>query len=104
MALEDVPHSLITDFIAQMGQGPGNTIIAPRAILLGHADNQRLQRLVDLWASWSLPVLGAIKLPGDQLPVPRQDRIGCDDRGDLGQCLLAQLLPELGQALALSVA
>ena len=29
MAFENVPHGLITDCIAQMGQGTGDTIIAP---------------------------------------------------------------------------
>lgn len=104
MALQDVAHRLIADGIAQVRQGADDAIITPRAICLRHADDQCFQLLVDLWASWSLPMLGALKFPSDQLPVPRQDRIGCDDRGDLCQRLLAQLLANGLQGFPFAIA
>lgn len=51
MALEDIAHRLITDMVTQMRQGTRNAIIAPAAILLGHAHHQVLKLLVDAGAS-----------------------------------------------------
>jgi len=65
MALEHVAHGLLTDRVPEMGQGTHNAIIAPRAVLLGHADHQRLQLLVDLRPPQHLALLRAIKFLGD---------------------------------------
>src|SRR5437879_2274310 len=42
VALENVPHRLVTDRIAQVRQRSSNAIVAPGTIFLGHADNQGL--------------------------------------------------------------
>src|SRR6266850_2271372 len=103
MALQDVADRLVTDGVAQIGQGSHDAVIAPRAILLRHAHHQGLQLCRDLRASKRLALLGTIELLGHQLAVPREDRVGCDDAGDLRQRLLAQLLSNLGQGLALAI-
>ena len=103
MALEDVAHRLVTDGVAQVGQGADDPVIAPGAILLGHAHDQGLQLLVDRGATRSLALLGAVKLLGHELAVPAENRVGLDDRGHFLQGLLAQLLADLGQGLALAI-
>src|SRR5256885_12710552 len=104
MALEDVPHGLVTHGVSEIGQCSHNPIIAPRTIFLGYADNQGLQLCSNLRTSKGLALLGAIELLGHQLAVPGEDRVGCDDACDLRQRLLAQLLANLGQNLALTIA
>src|SRR5215468_1742934 len=103
MALEDVAHRLVTDRQAEVGQGADNPVIAPRAILLGHADNQGLQLWVDLRSSWSLALGGAVELLGHQFAVPAKNRVGFDDRGHFPQGLFTELLADLGEGLTLSV-
>jgi hypothetical protein len=85
MALEDISHSLITDRVAQMSQGTDNPIVAPGAILSSQTHDQSFQVFVDPRAAWGLPLLGAIKLLGDQLPMPREDRVGFGGGGIQGE-------------------
>src|SRR5215831_11320404 len=66
MALEDVAHRLRTDGQVQVGQGADDPVIAPRAILLGYADNQCFELLVDCGTTWGLPLRGAVEFLGDQ--------------------------------------
>src|SRR4029077_14181392 len=79
MALEDVAHGLVTDRIAQVGQGPRDPIVAPRAMLLGHADNQGLQLWVNFGAAWRPPLLGAVTLLRHKLAMPAENRVRLDD-------------------------
>ena len=93
MALEDVGHRLGTDCQAEVGQGSDNAVIAPRTILLGHADNQGLQRWVDLRSPWSLALGGTVELLGQQFAVPAENCLGFDDGGHFRQRLLPQRAP-----------
>src|SRR5438093_7433783 len=43
MALENVAHRLVTHGVSEIGECPHDAVITPRAILLGHADNQGLE-------------------------------------------------------------
>src|SRR6266705_1967272 len=81
MAFQDVAHRLVTDRIAQVGQGADNTVIAPGAVFLGHGG-----------ASRTLALRRAIELLGHQLAMPAQNGVGLDDRGHFLQGLLAELL------------
>jgi len=103
MTLQDVAHGLVTDGVPEVRQGTNDTIIAPGAILPRHAYHQGLQLLVNYGAPWSLAPLGAVTLLGHKLAVPAENRVGLDDRGDFLQGLLAQLLAEVRQGLALAV-
>jgi hypothetical protein len=101
MAFQDVAHGLITDGVPEIGQGADNAIIAPGTILLRHAHHQVLYFLVNRGASRTLALLGAVTLLGHELTVPAKHRVGLDDRGHLLQGLLAQLVANGGQRLAL---
>ena len=46
-AFEDIAHGLVADVVTQLGQGAGNAIIAPAAILLRHANDPVFEFLVD---------------------------------------------------------
>jgi hypothetical protein len=101
--VENVANSLITDRVTQVDQGPSNAIVAPGAVLLGQAHDERLELCVNLWATRRTPVLGDIKLLRDELTMPGQDGVRLDDRGDLCQSLLAQPLADLGEGFPLPV-
>src|SRR5262249_12478247 len=103
MALENVAHRLGTDRHAQVGEGADNPVVAPRTILLGHADDQGLNLLVDRRAAGSLVLWGAIKLLGHELAVPGEDGIGLDNGCQCLEGLFAQLLTDLGQRPAFAV-
>src|SRR5882724_2968685 len=70
VALENVTYGLITHGVSQVGQGTHDAIIAPRAIVPGHTDNQGFQLRVDFGTAGRLPLLGAVTLLGDQFAVP----------------------------------
>src|SRR5713101_8617306 len=103
VTLEDVPHRLVADRIAQVGEGAHDAVVAPGAILPCYADNQRFELLVDFGTAWRLALLRAVKLLSDQFAVPGEDGGGFDNGGDLRQRLLPQLFPDLGQGLALCI-
>src|SRR5205807_2966473 len=54
-------------------------------------------------APWGLALCGAVELLGHKFAVPAQNRIGFDNVGDFLQRLLAELLADLCQSLALAV-
>ena len=64
MALEDVAHGLVTDGVAEVGQGADDAVVAPGAIFLGHAYHQRLELLVDRGAPWGRALLGTVDTSG----------------------------------------
>ena len=104
MTLEDIADGLIAEGISKIGEGADNAVIAPRAIVLGHADHQGVEVLVDLRTTWRLALPRAIKLLCHKFTVPAENRIGLDDVGHCLQGLLAQLLPNHGEGLPFAVA
>ncbi len=100
-ALENIAHGLIADGIAQIGQGTGNAVITPRAILLGHLDDPLFEFLIDSGSAHGLTLSRAIKLPSHQLAMPGQEGLGFDDGGDLSEGLLTEFLTDLGQGSAI---
>ena len=103
MALENVPHRLVTHNISQVCQSPDDAVIAPGAILPGHAGDQHVEILIDLRSFESLVRLRAIKLRGNQFAMPYQDDLWCDDHSHLCQRLLSQALADLSQCGALAI-
>jgi hypothetical protein len=69
--------------VAQVRQCPLVTRVALPRMLRGHPDDQRGEVLPDSWAT--RPLWLERPLPGDQLPVPSQDRVGHHDGRDLPQ-------------------
>jgi len=103
VALQDVAYGLVTEGVPEVGQGTDNAIIPPGTILLRHAHHQVLHFLVDRRASRTLTLLGAVTFLRDEFAVPREDGVGFDDGGHFLQDLLAVLLANLGQRLALAI-
>jgi hypothetical protein len=60
--------------------------------------------VVNQGTPWSVALLGAIKLLGHELAVPSKNRVGLDDRGHFLQGLLPELLADLGEGCALTIA
>src|SRR5262249_25710969 len=81
VTLEDVPHRLVADRIAQVGEGADDPIVAPGTILLSHAHDQGLQLWINGGTPWGLALCRAVKLLGHQFAVPAENRVGLDDRG-----------------------
>src|SRR5262249_53155998 len=89
MALEDIPHSLVADGVAQIGQGADDPVIAPGTILLGHADDQGLELRVGRGATGRLALLRAVKFLGYEFAVPAKNCVGLDERRHLLEGFLA---------------
>jgi hypothetical protein len=103
MALEDISYGLIADCIAQVGQSPHNPIIAPRAILSGHPNHESLEVVPNARTSNRLTRFYTISLLGGKFAVPGQDGVGPDNRRDLLEGLLAQLLTKLSEGLTVAI-
>src|SRR5256886_16701011 len=87
MAFQDVAHRLVTDRIAQVGQGADNTVIAPGAVFVCQAHHQSLGLRGNVGTSWSLTQCRAVKLLGHQCAMPAENRVRFDDSGDVRQGL-----------------
>ena len=89
MTLQDIADRLIGNPIPEIGQRAHNPVIAPGAVLLGHADNQRFDFSVDARSARASTLLRAIELPCNEPPVPRQDGIGLGRGRYLSECFAA---------------
>jgi hypothetical protein len=96
VAFQDVPHRLVTDVIAQVGQGALNAVIPPRAILAGHPHHQVFDLLVDTRTANRRARLGGVNLLVGKGTVPGEDCIGLRNGGDFCQGLSPKLLTKLG--------
>jgi len=67
VALQDIADRLIADLIPQIGQRPGDPVIAPITVLLGHANDELLDLAPDPRSAWTATGFRAIELAGDQL-------------------------------------
>src|SRR5437879_13305587 len=103
MALQDAAHRLGTDGVPEVREGAHDPVIAPGAILLGHAHDQGLQLWVNGGTPWDVALCGAITLLGYKCAVPAEDRLGLDDGGDVLQGLLSQLLANLREGLTFGI-
>src|SRR6267378_8288031 len=103
MAFEDVADRLVTDGIAQVGQSTHDAVIAPRAVLPGHAHHQVLYLLRRAGTADCLASLGAIALVFDEPAVPGEDGCRLHNGSDLLKRLLAQLHTNLGKGLAIAI-
>ena len=104
MACQDVADGLVAHRIAEVGEDPGDAIVAPVTVVGGDPDNQLRTRSIHARPPRIGSLLWAIKLLGDQPPGPGQDCLGPDDACDLREGLAAQPLANPSQRPALSVA
>jgi hypothetical protein len=103
VTFQDVAHRLVADAIAQVGQGPHNAVIPPRTILSGHPHHEVFNLSLNARTANRLRGLGTIALPVRACAVPSQDGVGLGNRRNLCQGLLAQLLANLGECLAIAI-
>ena len=103
MAPQNIAYSLIRNPVAKIGQGAHDPVIAPAAILPGHADNQLLDVVVYLRSANLSACLGPIELLGHQFPVPTEDRVRlCSIRHVLKR-FPTEPVTDLGERLSLGV-
>ena len=88
--LQDVAHRLVRNRIAQIGERTDDPILPPTAVLLGHADNQRLDLRADSRPSRVGSMAGSVELAGDQAAVPAENRLGLGDTGYIGEEVAAE--------------
>jgi hypothetical protein len=80
---QDPGNRRSADAVPEVCQRALNPRIAPRRVLRHHAHDQPAD--LPEHASTARRRLRVCPLPRDQVPVPTQQRIGGDDRGDLAQ-------------------
>jgi hypothetical protein len=90
VALDHVSDSLVSDVMAKIGEGARDPIVTPTAVLLGHADDQRLDLRADAQPARLAAMLGPIELAGDQATIPAEKRLGLGDTGNIGEELPAE--------------
>src|SRR5262249_31105220 len=95
--------SLVRDVVAEICESAGDPIVAPRPVLLGHADDQGLDLRADLWPSRRGAHLGSIELAGDQTTVPAENRLRLGDTGDTGEQLPAEPFTDFSKCAPLGV-
>jgi hypothetical protein len=94
---------MTADIMSQIRQRPGDPVIAPVTVLLGHANDQLLNLCLDSRSARAATGLGAIEFAGDELAVPGQDGVWPGYIGHLGKSLAAQSMTDLAQRGSLSV-
>src|SRR5499426_1293253 len=97
-----ISHRLVGNLKPQIGQRPHNPVIAPGAVLLGHANNQFLNCLVDPGSAWA-SMLRAIELARDEPSVPSQNGIRQSGSRYVAECLAAQSTTNLAELRSLGV-
>src|SRR5215470_19272120 len=102
VASQNIAHRLVGDLKSQIGQRPHNPVIAPRAVLLGHANNQFLNCLVDPGSAWA-SMLRAIELAHDEPSVPSQNGIRQSGSRYVAECFAAQSTTNLAELRSLGI-
>jgi len=89
--------------VAEIGEGAGEPIVPPTAVLLSHSDDQRLDLGADSRPSRIRAMLGAVELAGDQTAIPAENRFGFRDTGHLGKKLPPKAFANVSQRASLGV-
>ena len=88
MALENVEHGLVRDFVAQIGERPHRATTTP-AVLCGYFRDQLSQFRVNSGSARRSTFLGAIELGSDEFAMPAHNGIRLGQVSDVFQALLA---------------
>jgi len=75
VVFEDVAHGLIGELVTEIDHGSDNSVISPSRILLRHPHDQLLDFIIPWRTSQGLAELRSVELAGNQLPIPRQQRV-----------------------------
>src|ERR1700674_420743 len=102
MRLQDPRNRGSADTMSEILERPANPAVAPGGILLRHAHDEP----PDLreHTRTTAPPLRVRPLPRDQLPMPPENRVWRDDRGDLTQPPTSQPVPADGEPTPLVLA
>jgi len=93
---------VLCNLVAQIAQGALDAPIAPVPVLFGHSDHQGLDHAGSARSPW-FAIATTVILQRNQLPMPSQERLGRDNRGDLRQKLPAETFGLSGQSTAVVV-
>ncbi len=103
VALQHVSDSLVRHVVAEISEGASQPIVPPGAVLLGHADDERLDLRADSRPSWIRAMLRSIELASDETPTPGENRFGFRDTGHLRKKLPPKAFADLSQRASLGV-
>ena len=84
MCLQYVPHGGICDVVIQVLECSLNSIESPRGILSGKSNNRIDDHLSDSWPT-VLSFIAGIELLCDEIPIPTENRVRCNDGCQLAQ-------------------
>ena len=103
MPLQNVPDRLIRYPITEIRHSARDPAITPTRVFPSHLQDQRLQFRLKSRSAGVGAVSGSIKLAGNQLAVPGENRIGLGHAGHLSQSLAPEPLTKLGQPGSLRI-
>ena len=83
--------------MAQVGERTHDAIIAPSPVFARHPDYQSLEFGTDPRTPGKSTMAGAVKLPGNQTPVPSQDGIRLGDLRDVFERFPSESFANLGE-------
>ena len=100
---EDIADCSVRDVKAHISQRPLDAVVAPGWVFLSEAKSQVNDFLPNAWSAEGLSLVRMIPLPGDEFSMPSQERVRCDDRGQLVEGFAAERLALESQASALVI-
>jgi hypothetical protein len=103
MAFQDVADRWGTDGVPEIGEGSDDPVIAPRAVLAGHAHHEIFQRLVNAGTSDRRTRLCAVTRLGHKFAMPGEDGVRLGNRRDLCQGFPPELLTNLGKDQTIAI-
>jgi hypothetical protein len=93
---------LIRNLVPQIGQRPGDPVIAPVPVLAGHANDQFLDLSLDPGPARA-STRRTIELVGDELTIPAKDGVRSGYGSDVGENLATQAMTDLAEHASLGV-
>ena len=103
ISAKDVPHRLIGNPVAEIGQGSDDAVVSPAGVLSGETYDERFQFGRDAGPARRSTQFGAVEFAGNQPPVPGEDGIGLGDTGDLLKCSAAESLADFSEGRSLGI-
>ena len=103
VSVQDVPHCLIGDGMAEIAQSADNAVVSPTGVLSGEADDERFHLGRDGGPTWGSAVFGAVELSGNEPPVPGEDGLWFSDAGNLLERSTSEPLADLSESGSLGI-
>ena len=103
VCLQYLCNRRIRDAVPEIPYRSPDAVITPARIFLGQLQDQIRNLLRNRGPTRLLPSIAVIPMPGDQLPVPPQNRFRCNDSGNLLKHLATKDLSFDGKAAPLFI-